>query len=332
MPRTFHARIVSVLSLALAPACGSEDAASTPARPDPQPDAATQLNPEAGAEAASEAKDVFLFETGEFTVPAGEERYLCYTQTLDEVLDVQQIDYTYNPVVHHMAMVTTLVPEPEEPFECDVFFKSTWIPVFANGLGDGSLRVPDGAAFHLEAGSQLMVQLHLLNTSTDEVSTKVALELTRAAGTTNSQAGIYGFGTTLIELPPGQQTTLTNDCAVDSEVNIFGVFPHMHTLGKTIRFLTGPSESELAVVFEQKDWNFDAQAITPLDLRLQPGDLTRVECTYDNVRNETVTFGESTFDEMCFFTAFRTEYEGLDGCLELGGYAGQTPAASASGG
>jgi hypothetical protein len=183
----------------------------------------------------------------------------------------------------------------------------------------------------LPKGTQLLMQLHLLNATSDDVSSSLAVDM-RTVAQTSSEAGIYGFGTTLITLPPNAETTVTNFCTVEEDVDIFAVFPHMHTLGKSLTFEVGPDADHLHEEYRIDPWDFGNQFIAPHPLQLHPGDVTRTSCTFDNTRAEVVEFGESTTDEMCFFTAFRTDYLGLAGCLELGGWAKYTPAADAGAG
>ncbi|HVU01807.1 MAG TPA: hypothetical protein VHE30_08645 [Polyangiaceae bacterium] len=264
------------------------------------------------------------FATADFTVTAGDEKYLCFTKTLDEDIWVDRFSHGAVDVVHHMVVVKTLAPEPEEPFECPTFFKTTWIPLFATGTSDAELVTPPGSSFALPRGTQLLMQLHLLNSTADDATRSLDVRM-HTVPKTDSEAGIYGFGTTLITLPPGKTTTVTNDCVVKDDVDVFAVFPHMHTLGKSLSFELGPDKDHLHEEYKVDPWNFGEQFIAPHPLHLKAGDYTRTSCTFDNTRTDTVTFGESTENEMCFFTAFRTGFHGLAGCVELGGWAKFTP-------
>jgi len=44
------------------------------------------------------------------------------------------------------------------------------------------------------------------------------------------------------------------------------------------------------------------------------GDVTRVTCNYENTTDETITFGESTKNEMCFLVGFAADRAGTGGC------------------
>jgi hypothetical protein len=284
------------------------------------------------ADAATDANR-FVFDTGPYTVPAGSEHYLCITKTVDEDLYIDKFWHDGAPTVHHLVMVQTLAPEPEGSFECDVFFKTTWIPLFAAGTASAELSVPAGSSFAIPKGTQLLVQLHLLNATDSDVSGDIEINMHKTAKT-DSLAGIFGLGTTVISLPPGQKSSVHNDCVINEDVNAFAVFPHMHTHGMSLTYESGSDADHLVKQYEINPWDFGEQFIAPMPLTIHAGDLTRVTCNYDNPTNGPINFGESTLDEMCFFTLFRTEYQGLNGCVDLSGWTalggdGGTPTSDA---
>ena len=84
-------------------------------------------------------------------------------------------------------------------------------------------------------------------------------------------------------------------------MSVFAILPHMHQMGRHLTFWHTPAGGDEQVVFD-RDYDFDAQHLEMYDpfVELAPGDTIRVECTWDNATNETVTFGESSNDEMCF--------------------------------
>lgn len=265
------------------------------------------------------AENQYVFDTGPYSVPAGSEHYLCTTKTVEQDLYIDKFWHEGAPTVHHLVLVQTLTPEPEGSFECDVFFKTSWIPLFASGTASAELSVPAGSSFEIPKGTQLLVQLHLLNSTESEVSGDIAINM-HTTTKTDSLAGIYGLGTTVISLPPSQTSSVHNDCVMSESVDVFAVFPHMHTHGTSLTFESGPDADHLVKQYEINPWNFGEQFIAPKTLTLNAGDLTRVTCNYNNPTDGTITFGESTLDEMCFFTVFRTGYQGLNGCVNLDGW------------
>ncbi len=268
-------------------------------------------------DSSSLGPDEILFETESYTVQPGEEKYLCTTMRMDEATYIDRFIYSAPEGVHHLVMVQTLYPEPEGASECNVLFKDTWLPIFSAGYGDADLRTPEGSGFEIPYNAQLLIQLHLLNTTGQALEGKAGLVMHTLDAEDAIPAGIYGFGTQFVTLPPNQETTLTSDCTVPDDVEVFAAFPHMHTLGTSIRFLTGPDEASLEERYRLDDWSFGDQPIDLLPLHIEAGEMTRVECVYNNVTDTEVTFGESTSDEMCYFTTFVTPYHGLDGCVNL---------------
>ncbi|MCA9515882.1 MAG: hypothetical protein KC635_13140 [Myxococcales bacterium] len=258
------------------------------------------------------------FATGEYTVASGEEKYLCWSQTLTEPLYVDRFEYEKVATVHHFFMQKALVKEPEGFSECDVLFKPTWLPLFGAATSDAELQMPDGAAMIIPAGDQIVVQLHLLNATPEDVSERAVIRMHRSdVGPAATPVGWYAFGTSRIQLPAGQKTEVRSLCAVDQGATVFAGGPHMHYLGKKSVLEVGPSKDALATTHVRDPYSFDRQSIDPLPLELAEGELVQLTCTFDNRTDHTVTFGESSNDEMCYFVMFATGFEGIRTCRNL---------------
>lgn len=270
-----------------------------------------------GADAGPlEPGDTFTF-SGSYELEAGEEKLVCFTWTFDEPVAFDHFEVDATPGVHHMIVSRTLAPEPEGSFECDVLFKSTWVPLFGTGNGSAALTTPEGSAFQLGAGEQVVMQLHLFNTGPEAVSETLDVRA-RVAETDLAPVGIFAFGTTEIELPARGTTTITNECELDDDVSAFGIWPHMHYLGLSMNLETSPDGGTTwESVYSLDGWNFDLQEIEQRLLDLPAGTPTRVSCTYENPTDEAVAFGESSNDEMCFLVLYVVNGS-IDGCVNLG--------------
>ena len=257
-----------------------------------------------------------VHEAGPFTVPSGEERYLCFSHTLKEDLTVDEIVLESLPVVHHVVFAKTSSPDPEGFFECDILFQNNWVPLFIAGTGDATLTMPEDAGYVLEKGTQLTAQLHLLNATLEEVEATIPIAMRRMSEAPTHPVEVVVFGSMDIYLPPDEPSEVVGTCTSDSDMEIFSAFPHMHLLGQSMVVETGPDEDNLTEVFRRDPYEFDDQHLSPMDLAIQAGDTVRVTCGYDNHLDEMVTFGESTTNEMCFFLAFATgATHQLAGCL-----------------
>jgi hypothetical protein len=116
------------------------------------------------------------------------------------------------------------------------------------------------------------------------------------------------LGSLDIQIPPrAVGHTVVGTCTPDitAPVTIVGAGPHMHTHGVTFRteVLRGGSTTNVETLVDIGRWDFNGQtgyAAPNGALVIQPGDVLRTTCTYDNGGDTDITFGERTEDEMCF--------------------------------
>jgi hypothetical protein len=93
---------------------------------------------------------------------------------------------------------------------------------------------------------------------------------------------------------------------------IYAVAGHMHLLGRSISIVLNPGQTDARTLLNIPTYNFDDQAIHPLDppVEVKPGDTLRVTCSYDvGLRKllpelkplppRYVVWGDGTSDEMC---------------------------------
>jgi hypothetical protein len=251
-------------------------------------------------------------DTASYTVQPGEEkRYFCFTTRLpaDQDTYVTQIEPVYGKATHHLAVYYTLTDEPDGAFDCPQLFKPTWIPLYGGGIQSGTLTLPQGAAFHLQKNQQILVQLHLLNASQSPVTDKATIKLSTTADTSVVEAGVWGMLDTQISIPPNAPGDETMDCTTSKPLNVFAVFGHMHQLGTHIEL----SENGGPMLFSE-NWNFNDQPTVAKSFQLNAGDSVHLHCQYDNTTSQAVSYGESSFNEMCAFVLYYTPYHGLDGC------------------
>jgi hypothetical protein len=119
---------------------------------------------------------------------------------------------------------------------------------------------------------------------------------------TVQQAQTILMGTENIALGPGL-TTLHGGCAVQGAHTVFAVFPHMHQTATHMKVtLEHPASGAASTVLMDDDYTFDAQTYRTLatPLVVNTGDHFAVDCSYNNETGRTVTYGESSTDEMCY--------------------------------
>jgi hypothetical protein len=112
--------------------------------------------------------------------------------------------------------------------------------------------------------------------------------------------------------PPVAGPTQHCDHKVRKAGTLYGLFGHMHLLGRSIKVELNPGTPTAQTLLDVPAYNFDDQAMRPLakPVAVKPGDTYRVTCTHDvSLRKQLpqlrdlparyVVWGDGTSDEMC---------------------------------
>jgi hypothetical protein len=260
--------------------------------------------------------------TPELTLAPGEEKYMCYAFLSPErdvaIVGAEAINA---PGVHHLGLYKAMVNEVEEVWDCsDKLISLRWEPIWGVGVSEETLTMPAGTGFQIPGYSQYVVQLHLQNAGDEPLAVRAGVNLTYAPDDQTASlvpAGIFALGTFEIAIPAGATDhTQSIPCAVDRDMNVFAVLPHMHKLGTKIELShADDATTPLSEIYGLDPWDFNKQPIVPQDFRWDPGHQLAVTCHWDNPGAAVVEFGEGSDDEMCFFVVFYYPYTGLDGCV-----------------
>jgi hypothetical protein len=261
--------------------------------------------------------DIVPWSTGKFMLEANQERYLCFAATIDDDRTVNGYFTQNAPFVHHLIFSRASVPDPEGFSECDIAFRNTWEPLFITGTGNSALEFPQDAGHQLTKGTQLVLQMHLLNQTDSPVEGSVTINMRRSSVANPRPVSSYIFGTAAVQLPAKQTSQVVGTCSTWQSVQLIAGFPHMHLLGTAMHFEVGTSENDLHEVFKRDPFDFDNQRIDKVETTINAGDVTRVTCTYDNPMDHAIGYGESTHDEMCYFVGFAVDQPAQSACLEV---------------
>jgi hypothetical protein len=292
------------------------------------PAAAPGLDPPAPAGGQQLATDTFHLE-------AGSEHYMCYQfYSPADAVAITHVDSISMAGVHHMALYQSFgTLEADAPHECDDLIKLTWLPIFVSGTGSKDLSLPDGVGFQITGNTQYVLQLHLQNTTDAAIDIRAGVNLTYDHSPSGLMAGgIYGIGNTQISIGAGDTDySVSEHCAPGKDMNVFAVLGHMHKLGTSLGVMETPGTSgsdsgsdagsgagsAAAEPFYSIDpYTFGNQPIVPMTTTIHANDALDVTCHWSNPGSTTVTYGESSDNEMCYFVMFYYPYTGLDGCVD----------------
>jgi hypothetical protein len=174
-------------------------------------------------------------------------------------------------------------------------------PVALWAPGAGAIQLPEGTGVPLAPGRDLIVQIHYnLDNGTAPDRTRVALAFAQKPVIT---AQYLPIADTDLKLPPGKQRieSMASAMLAPGQFTVYGAMPHMHTLGRTLQVNVEADGASTCLVNVDR-WDFHWQNAWWYDQPLvidKPSSMS-IRCGYDTrTRTDTVTWGESTSDEMC---------------------------------
>jgi hypothetical protein len=168
-----------------------------------------------------------------------------------------------------------------------------WVP------GSGATRFPAGTGIRLKAGEVLVVQIHYNTSQQLPRPDRTVTKLQYSAQPVPSVATFVALGQGSFSIPPrstGYSASAT--LSASANVRVYGVLPHMHQLGKSIR-VENTTRSQCYVNIPRWDFHWQQLYFFPQPLQVGLQDSLKLTCTWDNYTDRTVTWGEGTSDEMC---------------------------------
>ncbi|MCO4747849.1 MAG: hypothetical protein KC912_23840 [Proteobacteria bacterium] len=225
-----------------------------------------------------------------------------------------------SPILHHM--VVGAVDRDSLPANFD----------FANGVDcldddmgaiDGMLTAwapgsepvvfENGAGIRVGADQVLMVQMHYFQSGPDTVGLRDASGYAmRTAPSVETELAMLTLGSVSFRIPAGDENyTFSESYRAPSAMRIYGVFPHMHVLGRSYRmWVERDRKDECLLDAEAYDFHNQLHYLFNEPAELEAGDEIHWECGWNNSRSnferihdepQETLYGERTDEEMCFF-------------------------------
>jgi hypothetical protein len=296
-----HTKIISSVLLVLAcAACDGSDGQTG----EESPSSADAGGSEAGATDISEWRKLV---DGSWELAGGEEGYRCARLTATEDLYIKEFQPIAPVGTHH-----TLLSLNEEPTGPDGIEEcgpndNGHVTLLGSGVGEdySAGPLPEGVAYKIPKGSQVNLNLHLFNLQDGALKGLSGVKIrTTTVDKVKEFAQVTLAGPVQLSIPMGESTS-KGTCTLMSDATIFAVSPHMHQLGTHLKAVAKPAKGEPVTLFDGA-YDFNEQRQYPAEmLKLSAGDTVDVECTYKNTTDQTVMFGNSSLEEMCFVGLYR---------------------------
>ncbi|MEM6996150.1 MAG: hypothetical protein AAF721_36925 [Myxococcota bacterium] len=186
----------------------------------------------------------------------------------------------------------------------------TWAP------GAGAFNLPEGTGVAVPEGYGLVVQMHynLANGEGDD-TTSVQLSWAdsverEAINVGNDKFLAAGF-TGGLEIPAGEEgwtwqwdgalSELDDRVSDWGSVEVLGILPHMHEIGRRMQIdLVSASDEQCAVFIDRWDFDWQQTFVYDTPLAANANDLLRVTCEWDSTSRDAPTMpGLGSQNEMC---------------------------------
>jgi hypothetical protein len=175
-------------------------------------------------------------------------------------------------------------------------FTIGWAP------GGGPTRLPATTGLRVPGNRKLVFQIHYnLVGGPFPDQTKIKVNM---APSVQKEARIEKIAAGNINVPPNQTLfEVSNDTLVPANagtVTLWGVAPHMHQAGRTMKITAKGSQDQC--LLDVGNWDFHWQSLNMYEnpLTVQGGDSISITCGYNTMgRSTATTGGEGTEDEMC---------------------------------
>lgn len=271
-----------------------------------------------------------VLDVGEsYTPGGGTDDYRCFLLDPQVSTDKLVTAFRVNPgeprVVHHVilfALKTSTAQttaeqldadDPGQGYSCfgatrtgEDLFVAGWAP------GRRVTHYPQGTGVRIFGSRKLVMQVHY-NLSAGPLPDRSTVELRLVeVGQQTKEALVVPLADQGIILPPRQASVKTPDFVVPNifgNATILGVFPHMHTMGRTLRVDIGRIGSNKECLVDVPRWNFNWQQFyffeKPVALKFL--ETLSLSCGFDTTTRTTTTrWGEGTNDEMCLNFLYAT--------------------------
>ena len=169
-----------------------------------------------------------------------------------------------------------------------------WVP------GSPPTKYPTNTGITLTAGQVLVMQVHYDNHhggawTPDQTSIRLQYSMTPVA----KKAAILSVQNSSFVLPPGATSyAVVGNLTAPGDGFVYGLLPHAHQLGRRMRV-----ETPDTCMIDIPSWDFNWQQFyfyeNSQGMAVKKGTQIKLTCVFDNPTTSSVTWGESTTDEMC---------------------------------
>jgi hypothetical protein len=265
---------------------------------------------------------------GPIPVAAGQELTVCIVKPLTNPADMWITDMHVNlaPGSHHLIIYTTTEAENLTPTPCNPFqgiAVGAAAPVILVNKEQVDWTFPQGVGLLLKANQMVRIEAHYINVTQNALQGMGTVDIhgiPTAGAPPMQRADSLFWGTMNIDIPPGGTfSTGPHFQAGTAGTHFFSITTHQHRLGTGIKVWESAQSGDMGTqIADDTDWANPSWKLLAPQYDFNGTNGLTFQCDWTNTTNQTVTFGESALQEMCFVGGFYYPSQGFQVCLDQG--------------
>ena len=260
-----------------------------------------------GGSAPTGYKDDMTFTTGKWTTKPGDNFECFYTSAItDHEINVTGALATQGPGGHHVTVYYTTEMQAPTHHTCKDSEMISWTMIAAaqehNG-GEPQFQLPEGLAFKMPPGRQIVLQSHYINTTGKDqvVDDKVTISTTATADV-KQFANFWVLFDDKFSVPPHAASTSVMSYELKDPVDLVVMLGHMHQWGTHFSLDTVDAQGKKTASVYESDWNEEFASHPPVHIgtlekpiHFDAGTRFHQSCSWNNDTSDPITFPR----EMC---------------------------------
>ena len=249
--------------------------------------------------------ETYSVSIGPFDVPPGQEQTMCVVVDADnDAAGMLRSIRTHLTEGSHHLIVTKIDDGSEQldPQPCSAFAHGG-DALFIAEKPEMALTYPNGSGLPFAAHQLVGIEMHFIDYQTSNLMIEGVVDFDIAPDDGSmKQVHLLFDGNTSISIPAQGQQSIESDHFLPAGAEMFALTSHTHQLGVYASIhKTGSGGDEL--IHESFDWAEPPFDVFDPAMTFGSGEGLRLRCDFDNPTNQTVGFGTSFYDEMCFLWA-----------------------------
>jgi hypothetical protein len=246
-----------------------------------------------------------LVSPSSITINPGDEQFWCYYKNVpgSGEVDIGGFkSWMTKGASHHFITFHTTTGGADGSLVNCAFGNGDWVYATSKSGQIIGMDLPAGVGLPFQAGSKLVMNMHLINTGTAVVKPVVKLNVYFAKNMQYKAGSVFSLAAnSQILVPPNGTQTVRGTCTAGAGAKFFLWTTHSHkfTTADDINYISGGKTTNIV---HTTDWEDPGTHVwgPPDFLTVKAGDSFSYSCSYKNTLSTTLTFGETAaHNEMC---------------------------------